>query len=98
MKRAEILERNRIAVDFIEKNRHLSREELVEYLVAELHYTKNRAQALTSEKPKKTTRIPAPLRTGKGLKVYLDKQEAEEQKKYERKMLEKELDRPKFFF
>ena len=98
MKRAEILERNRIAVDFIEKNRHLSREELVEHLVAELHYTKNRAQALTNGKPKKTTRIPAPLRTGKGLKAYLDKLEAEEQKAYERKMLEAELDRPKFFF
>ena len=36
--------------------------------------------------------------SGKGLKAYLDKQDEERQKAYERKMLEKELDRPKFFF
>lgn len=97
LKRAEIIERNRIAVDFIEENRHLSREELMAYLVIELHYSEDGAYRLTRGK-KSVPRTSVMFRTGKGLKTYLDKQDEEEQKAYERKMLEKELDRPKFFF
>ena len=92
-----MLERNRIAVDFIEKNSHLSREELVDYLIAELNYSEGGAYLLTRGK-KSMPRTTVMFRTGKGLKAYLDKQDEEEQKAYERKMLEEELSRPKFFF
>lgn len=95
LKRAEILERNRIAVDFIEKNRHLSREELVDYLITELNYSEGSAYLLTRGKKSVPSNI---LKAGEGLKAYLDKQDEEKQKAYERKMLEEELNRPKFFF
>lgn len=97
LKRAEILERNRIAVDFIEKNRYLSREELVDYLITELNYSEGSAYLLTRGK-KSVPRTSNIFKTGKGLKAYLDKQDEEKQKAYEREMLEKELNRPKFRF
>jgi hypothetical protein len=98
LKRSEIIARNRIAVNYIRKNKHLSREELINYLVVELKFVRGTALRLTRENGKLRETKPNPFGTGKGLRAYLDKQEAEEQKAYERKMLEEELSRPKFFF
>lgn len=98
LKRSEIIARNRIAVNYIRKNKHLSREELINYLVVELKFVRGTALRLTRENGKLRETKPNPFGTGKGLRAYLDSLEAEEQKAYERKMLEEELDRPKFFF
>ena len=70
---------------------------IIKTLMETFGYTYREAwDLLGSQKNKK--KPPYNRESGKGLKAYLDKQDEEKQKAYERKMLEKELDRPKFFF
>lgn len=92
----EARERHARAVAFCKENDgKLKSTEIARKLMEMFGYT--RSSAFTFVYTETKGRV-YDMNSGKGLKAYLDKLEAEEQKKYERKMLEKELDRPKFFF
>lgn len=92
----EARERHARAVAFCKENDgKLRSTEIARKLMEMFGYT--RSSAFTFVYTETKGRV-YDMNSGKGLKAYLDKQDEEEQKKYERKMLEKELDRPKFFF
>ena len=94
-----MLKRHTKAIAFCKENIKLSKAETIERLVEEFGYASKTAYNILreaeTEKVRKNSRTKC---ASEGLKAYLDRLEVEEQKAYERKMLEKELDRPKFFF
>ena len=93
----EARERHARAVAFCKENDgKLRSTDIVNMLMEIFGYTYHTAWTLLGQSKKKK---PSYSReSGKGLKAYLDKQDEEEQKAYEREMLEAELNRPKFFF
>lgn len=93
----EARERHARAVAFCKENYgKLRSTDIVNMLMEIFDYTYHTAWTLLGQS--KREKPPYSRESGKGLKAYLDKLEAEEQKKYERKKLEAELERPKFFF
>ena len=95
MKRNEILKRHTKAIAFCKENAELGSEEIIKRLIRDFGYARGSAYNILREAV--TGKVGGKY-IKKNLKAYLDSLEIEEQKAYERKMLEAELDRPKFFF
>lgn len=93
----EARERHARAVAFCKENYgKLRSTDIVNMLVEIFDYTYHTAWTLLGQS--KREKPPYSRESGKGLKAYLDKQDEEKQKAYEREMLEAELNRPKFRF
>ena len=99
LKKTEIFARREKALAYIRQNSYLKKKELVDYLIVEMGYAERTAYSLVEEIVKKNNEeVYQLVLTGKGLKEYLDEQDLKKQRAYEKKKLEEELDRPKFFF
>lgn len=90
-----MLKRHARAIAFCKENAELGSEEIIKRLIRDFGYARGSAYNISREAV--TGKIRG-KHIKKNLRAYLDSLEAEEQKAYERKMLEEELSRPKFFF
>lgn len=95
LKRNEKLKRHARAIAFCKENAELGSEEIIKRLIRDFGYARGSAYNISREAV--TGKVGGKY-IKKSLKAYLDSLEVEEQKAYERKMLEEELSRPKFFF
>lgn len=90
-----MLKRHARAIAFCKENVELGSEEIIKRLIRDFNYARGSAYNISREA---VTGKTGGKHIKKNLRAYLDSLEAEEQKAYERKMLEEELSRPKFFF
>lgn len=93
-----MLERHTRAIAFCKENAELGSEEIIKRLIRDFGYARGSAYNISREAVTGKVGGSHAKYMKKNLRAYLDSLEAEEQKAYERKMLEEELDRPKFFF
>lgn len=90
-----MLKRHARAIAFCKENAELGSEEIIKRLIRDFGYARGSAYNISREA---VTGKVGGKHIKKNLRAYLDSLEVEEQKAYERKMLEEELNRPKFFF